>query len=573
MNHHFNSKRPAFLSLTAVTLAAMLSVSGTQAQTATAADEKQELQQLRATTLALIDALVGQGLLSRERADAIVRQAQQAAAGASPAPAQWGAPLPGAGTGAAAKTVRVPYVPETLRQQMREEIKAEVLAQARQERWGEPGALPDWLSRIRVGGDFRVRSQGEMFDSGNEPASSYGLQSSSPSWWPYADNTTRNRERLSVRARLDVQAQLGEQVTAQLRLSSGSTGSGPTSTSHTLGNGFNRTAVGLDRAWLRWTPPVGFNGLSADFGRMPNPFMATDLTFPDDLNLDGVAARYTHGLAPAQTVSATAGVFPMEELKLSAKDKWLVGAQVSGSFELARGTELKLGLAAYEFRNMAGIRETQPKPTGVLASSTPWAVTEYPASLRQKGNTLINIADPSATAPVWGLASKFRPVNLTAALSTDVLGPYALQFQMDWVRNTGFDINDIRARSGATLTDLKAKTTAAQGRIQLGRAALAKTGDWQVFTGYRYVERDAWIDGLTDTTWHLGGTNYKGWTLGGNYAFHRNFWLGARWTSTRNLDDGVRFLAVPSDPSSLRGLMSSAPLRIEVFQLDLNARF
>ena len=110
-------------------------------------------------------------------------------------------------------------------------------------------------------------------------------------------------------------------------------------------------------------------------------------------------------------------------------------------------------------------------------------------------------------------------------------------------------------------------------RVQAGTPKLARRGDWQAFATLRQVERDAWVDGFTDTTWHLGGTNYKGWSIGGNYGLDRNFWLGARWTSTRNLDDGVRFLAVPGDPTSLSGNLSSAPLRIDVFQLDLNVRF
>jgi hypothetical protein len=123
------------------------------------------------------------------------------------------------------------------------------------------------------------------------------------------------------------------------------------------------------------------------------------------------------------------------------------------------------------------------------------------------------------------------------------------------------------------LTDLSAKTTAVQGRVQAGAAKLAKRGDWQSYLAYRYMERDAWVDAFTDTTWHLGGTNYKGWSLGANYAFDRNFWLAGRWTSTRNLDDKVRFQAVPGDATSISGNLSSAPLRIDVIQLDLNARF
>ena len=57
------------------------------------ADDRAEIERLRATTQALIDTLVGQGLLTRERADAIVRQAAAAAAPARPAlPADWGSP-------------------------------------------------------------------------------------------------------------------------------------------------------------------------------------------------------------------------------------------------------------------------------------------------------------------------------------------------------------------------------------------------------------------------------------------------------------------------------------------------
>src|SRR5262245_18852356 len=44
------------------------------------ASERAGLQELRATTLALIEALVEQGLLPRAKADELIRKAQQAAA-------------------------------------------------------------------------------------------------------------------------------------------------------------------------------------------------------------------------------------------------------------------------------------------------------------------------------------------------------------------------------------------------------------------------------------------------------------------------------------------------------------
>lgn len=530
------------------------------------ASDKEEIARLRATTQALIDALVAQGLLTRDKAEAILKQAQASAAAPAPAP-QADAAKP--------NVLRIPYVPETVRQQMREEIKAEVLAQAKGERWGQPDALPDWVGRIKVSGDLRVRGQAEFFDKdANVPAEVYRAQTASPAWSPDLTNTTTDRQRLTLRGRLEVDAKLSDQMLAGIRIATGSTGSSATSTSQTLGNDFNRYTLGLDRAYLRWQPPLFSNGLSADFGRMPNPFYSTDLAWPDDLAFDGVAAKLNHAFTPQRGLFATAGVFPLEELNLSTQDKWLLGAQVGGEIDVARGVQFKVGLAAYDFRHMEGRRETSPPPSGPRSGATNYFASQYPSGLRLKGNTLINLNDPTSTAaPTWGLASKFRPVNLTLGLQLDRGLPVPVGFTLDLIKNTAFDLKDIEARAGVPLSDLRDKTNAAQARLQVGAPRLARKGDWQAYTTWRLVQRDAWIDGFTDTTWHLGGTNYKGWSLGGNVGLDRNFWLAARWTSTRNLDDGVRFLAVPGDPSSLSGNLSSAPLRIEVFQLDLNARF
>lgn len=527
--------------------------------------DKEELARLRATTQALIDALVAQGLLTRDKAEAILKQAQVAATTPAPQPQA---------DAAAPKVLRIPYVPETVRQQMRDEIKAEVLAQAKGERWGQADALPDWVGRIRISGDLRVRGQSEFLDKGNVPAEVYRAQTASPAWSPDVANTTTDRQRLTLRGRLEVDAKLSEQVLAGVRLATGSTGNSATSTSQTLGNDFNRYTIGLDRAYLRWQPPLFTNGLSADFGRMPNPFFSTDLAWPDDLAFDGVAAKLSHAFTPQRGLFATAGVFPIEELSLSAKDKWLLGAQVGGEIDLARGVQFKLALAAYDFRHMEGQRETSPPPSGPRSGATNYFASHYATGLRLKGNTLINLNDPTSTAaPTWGLAAKFRPVNLTASLQLDGVLPVPAGLTLDWIKNTGFDVKDIEARAGVPLADLREKTTAVQARLQAGAPRLSRRGDWQAFAAYRLVQRDAWIDGFTDTTWHLGGTNYKGWSLGGNVGLDRNFWLSARWTSTRNLDDGMRFLAVPGDATSLSGNLSSAPLRIEVLQLDLNARF
>ena len=165
-------------------------------------------------------------------------------------------------------------------------------------------------------------------------------------------------------------------------------------------------------------------------------------------------------------------------------------------------------------------------------------------------------------------------MNLTLGLRIADGLPLPLDVSFDWLHNTGFDLAGIAGRAGATTTEgLRAKVDAYQLRGMFGRPVLTSAGDWHVFAAIRHLERDAWLDGFTDSAWAAGGTNYRGWQIGFNRAFDRHTSVGLRWTSARNLDDGYRFLAVPGDPNSLSGNLSSAPFKVDVLFLDVNARF
>src|ERR1700728_4118987 len=108
------------------------------------ADDIDELRKLRDTTINLVNALVEQGVLTRAKADEIIAQAQQAGgqAPAAGAPVAGGATAPGAVSPAvpvappaapppvAPGVVQVPYIPETIRQGISDEVKQEALAPA-----------------------------------------------------------------------------------------------------------------------------------------------------------------------------------------------------------------------------------------------------------------------------------------------------------------------------------------------------------------------------------------------------------------------------------------------------------
>jgi hypothetical protein len=559
-----------------VALASCLALSPTMA------DERAELDQLRATTLALIQALVDQGLISGERAQALTRQAgtrtpaAPAAAAAAPAAPtaaanEWGRP-PSNGT------VRVPYLSETTKAQIKEEVKNDVLTTAREEGWADARQLPSWLKTFDFEGDLRVRYDYAFLSSSNTPAELYRSQVDSPAWSPDLTNTQTDRSRLTVRARFGFTANLSDEFAAAMRVS---TGTNPTSKSQTLGASpgfFNGYTIFLDRAWLRWQPS---NDLQLWAGRMPSPFrlpasyLSSDLLWPDDISLDGVALTYQHTLGSGIYGFANVGAFVLQELDTSTNDKWLYAGQVGIDMWPTEQTQLRLSAALYDFQNIAGVRETEPPPTGPAIGTTGYYSTEYRFGVRQKGNTLIRLNDPTNNgAPVWGLASQFQPVVLTAALRLNQIENLQVGITGDYVKNTAFDLADIQSRGKApALADLSSKTTGGQLRFQIGSKQTDITGAWDAYFSLRYFERDSWVDAFTDTTWNGGGTNYRGYSIGGAYTVGRRTTLGLRYTSTSNLDDGQRFLSNPADPTSSTGNLSSAPLKVDILQVELNAKF
>lgn len=494
-------------------------------------------------------------------------QALAAAQAAQRQPA-WGDPPLPAGTPPAGNTVRVPYISESLKAQLRADIRNDVLAVAREERWADPRLLPDWVRSLSLHGDLRVRGQYEHLPKTNLPAFDYRSQTSSPAWSPDLVNTQLDRTRMTLRARLAVDAKAGDNFEAGLRLSTGTT-SGPTSSSQTLGTGFNKSTLVLDRAFIKWEPIQDLRLLAGRFG---NPFFSSDLIWPDDIGFDGVAVQAERTITSGVYAFATVGAFPLEEFNVDSRDKWLYGAQIGIDWALSNRTQWRTGLALYDFHNVQGVRETAQPPSFPRMGTVPYFNSQYPASIRLKGNTLINLNDSSpagnAATPTWGLASKFRPINFSTVLTLKHFEPLDIAFGLDFVKNSAFDAKDIAQRAGvAPGDDLRNRSTGLQARLAVGKARLGEKGDWQLTTALRHFERDAWLDGFTDTTWNLGGTSYRGWSIAGQYALDRRTSLGLRVTSTRNLDDGYRA------PVTGEATKSSAPLRIDVMQVDLNARF
>jgi Putative porin len=540
------------------------------AQTAPPA-ERESLETLRQTTLALIELLVQNGTLPRDKADALLAEARRRGEAAATPPGTWGAP---AGAATAGTTVRVPYVPQVVRDQIRNEVREEVIARARTERWGVPNATPEWTDRIAIEGDLRLRLQSDRAGKDNPSpedflTASLGGVTRAPDFAAGTaqglpiGSTQDDRNRMRLRARLGINAKVADQVTAGLRLATGSA-TDRVSTNQTLGQNFNRYQFLLDRAFVRYEPVEGVLALSA--GRIANPWFSTDLVWSDNLNFDGVAVS---GRWPAQANAAvqpfaTAGWFPVREQGGTRRGRSIAGIQVGAQWDWSPLTRFKFGVAQYTFNGFTG--EVDTDYDAVTGAGRSYGQFEYEAGLRQRGNSLFLTNSPVEVSAGltpdkarWGLGMRYRPLVLTAAAEFSHFAPVVIGVSAEGVKNLAFDLDEAFARTGVFFHN--ARSFGFGMRTTVGAAQVRNAGDWQVSLGYRWLASDAVPDAFVDSDLGGGGTNIRGFSLGLQWGLARDTQIGLRYLSGRTI-------ASPTLRYDLNDRYS-----VDNLQVDLNVRF
>ncbi|BBF93148.1 putative porin [Blastochloris tepida] len=555
-------------------------------------------------TINLINLLVKQNVLSEEQAEALIKQAEDEAYVARQALRDASKKADGAEKTAAAAaeavsppgTKRVTYVPEVVKKQIREEIKQEVMAKAKTEGWAAPGALPEWVSRIRLSGDIRARFEGDFFPNGNDPFSAvnynaintgspWNVNDLNPFYWPSYD-TYQDRTRVRLRARLGLDTDLFDGFTAGMRIATGETNS-PVSFNQTLGGSggnFSKYAVWLDRAFIKYRP---WEDVTLSAGRFDNPFfMPTDLVFNKDLGFDGFAIQIKSEVAPGITPFLNAGAFPVFNTdfnatltaydtvdvigKFPSRDKWMLGAQFGGIFKVDSDIDLTLGVAYFDFTNVQG--EVSSPCRADDAKDTCDTDTLRP-SFAQKGNTYMMLRDIVPFDPTdpnepqyqyFGLASAFRNVMLNGRLDLAHFDPIHIILDGEYVQNVAWDRQQVAARARANQLASSATypfpdneyfggNEGWMGRLTVGHKELKELWDWNVSVAYKWLESDAVIDAFTDSDFGLGGTNLKGYIIGASLALGPKVWASARWMSANEV--------------------AGAPYAVDVLQVDLNAKF
>jgi hypothetical protein len=470
------------------------------------------------------------------------------------------------------------------------------MAKAQTENWASPGKYPEWAQRIRFYGDLRARYEGQFYPTGNDQGGAYNfnaINTGSPydisdqtnsSYNAPTYNASQNRDRARLRMRLGADIDINDQFTAGIRLASGDSNS-PVSTNQSLGTtggNFSKYALWIDRAYARYEP---WNELTFSIGRFDNPFWSpTDLAWHKDLGFDGFAVQAKHEVAEGITPFIVAGAFPTYNSDLNAginlvnvnsgqyekvpsNDKWLFGAQIGVGAKFAPYSALRLSAAYYDFTNTQG---RQSSLCVVVSSSDICDTDMTRPSFAQKGNTYRTLRNIFVDASnidgtryqYFGLASQFRPVVVSGQLDLGEFHPVHVVLDGEYVNNTAFDRASIAAVAQNNIGPSVAGGPPGvydggnqgwMGRVTVGHKEVKRLWDWNVHAGYKYLESDATVDAFVDSDFGLGGTNLKGYFIGGNLGISDNVWASLRWMSANNI--------------------AGSPYSVDVVQFDLNARF
>jgi hypothetical protein len=519
----------------------------------------------------LIQLLIEKKILSARQAHDLLAEtnapskpARHAAAVVAPPAESATPPKPG--------EIRVTYVPDFIRKQIADQVRAQVMTEAQSEGWAAPDALPEWTKRFRLYGDLRVRYERDSFADGNYnqfinfasinnasafDANNYGTGSLAQSSPPFL-NTTQDRDRPRVRARIGVEAFIDDGLTANVRITTGAD-NGPVTPNQTMGSpgDFSKYNVYIDRANLAYSP---VSGVTLYAGRESNPFFTTDLIFNSELGFDGIAAKLEEPVTRDAGLFVSGGVFPIlnsafdfstnSDEKFGSANAYLLAVQGGGQYHLRHDAVAKLGVGFFDFNGVQGA-VSQPCPEqlgGVFACSTD--DTRFP--FQQFGNTVYairNIVNPAGTAnPVdpqyYGLASRFAVLEAHPRVEIDTYAPIAIAIDGEYIKNLAYNRQSILDHGPPQGPIGPQNNIGSNGyyqggdtgyviRGQIGQLEIKKRWDWNVMLAYKYLETDSTLDSINDSDFHLGGTNAKGYTLTGSLGVAKDTFVSLRWFSAQ----------------------------------------
>ncbi len=365
----------------------------------------------------------------------------------------------------------------------------------------------DWATKIKARGDFRYRHENIQQDRVVGSGATATVD----------DAADRDRQR--IRARLGFDAKIGDHLKGTLLIATG--GDDPRSSNQTLGSNGTRKSIGLDMAFVDWTPVAGVDVI---LGKQPWAHWrpGTSMFYDGDYNPEGIAVKFDRGML----FGSAYGTWLTENYTADPDgtnyDSRLMGAQVGMKFPLFGG---ETRIAAHYYDCVAC--ENKSPLYGNNAN----------------GNTTYRVGTSTTNL----LAYDYNVAELSAEMNTTL---FNLPFQLwaDYARNMASDVEyDTAYALGASL----------------GKAS--NPGDWLAGVWYQSIDKDALFGQIVDSDFADGRTDGDGFVLRAAYAPVKNFNIMATYF--------INSLNKDVAPVSGDGFRTGDGLDYNRLQLDLNYKF
>jgi hypothetical protein len=315
------------------------------------------------------------------------------------------------------------------------------------------GGGGDLASRLKVSGDLRLRGQGDG-----------------------SDDDGKNRGSMQLRGRLGATFAVNDRITIGARLATGDSDD-PNSTDVQLSNWLDDLDVSLDMAYVQFN----FDKLTLYGGKMPQPFVRTDLIWDGDVNPQGIGATYKAPLANGGMFRANALAFIVDE-QAAGPDSTMLGGQVGYESPVNGNWKFDAYAAYYHY------------DLGSIAGA-------------DAGDFRSNLRNPDGT-----YLSDYRLAKATLGVTYGGFGAqWPLRLVADYVHNLG-------ARTDAD--------TGYGADLILGKASTP--GDWRFTYGYSMAQNDAVLAAFSHDNIGIG-TNYRLHALTVDYVPMPKTMISAYW--------------------------------------------
>ncbi|HEX8146343.1 MAG TPA: putative porin [Pyrinomonadaceae bacterium] len=341
-------------------------------------------------------------------------------------------------------------------------------------------------------------------------------------------NPLTTRQRLRLRARFGVRGKAGDEFEWGLRLATGSFAD-VISTNTTLTDFFTRKPFALDQAYLTYKPKA-LPGFQVQAGKFDTPWTRTELTWDNDISVEGLSESYTRAFKKSafKSFGLVAWQLPMLErnsafvlgadgrVDLSAsgragRDLALYGAQARTEVA-SKYVSLKLSAADLYFSGTQFVTPAQVfganiqfpvsvviPASGATPARTVTAQVSVPRDLLVAGNANLglSLANTNAVNRDGRLASGFNLVDLIARADITRSQKWPVMLLFNFVTNT--QTHDV-VTAGAGGADLLLPNDQGQGywaEFQVGkdllRAPVDKIARGDSFFNYTFIreEKDA----------------------------------------------------------------------------------